>query len=82
MIIRAFFKARGDGVKLYRTYSDGGYRICQEQTGAVYDEAIDIEGADYTYTETADKIPVPPIAEDMSAPEEIGLAITEGVNGI
>lgn len=82
MIMRELYRTRTDGVRLYRTYSDGGYRIRQEQTGAVYDEAVDVESADYTYTETADKIPVPPIAEDMSAPEEIGLTIAEGVNGI
>lgn len=42
MIIREFYMTRDDGVKLYRTYSDQGFRI-QQETGAVYDEAIDVE---------------------------------------
>lgn len=82
MIVREFYKARTDGARLYRTYSDGGYRIRQMQTGAVYDEAIDIEGAAYTYEETAELIPAPPAAEDMTAPEEIERAIAEGVNAV
>lgn len=56
MIKREFFKTRKDGVNLYRTYSDEGYRIKQIETGNVYDEAIDIENASYNYEETEDKI--------------------------
>lgn len=52
MIVKEFFKTRSDGVKLYRTYSDAGKSIVQNETGAIYSEAIDIEGASYTYTET------------------------------
>lgn len=57
MIIREYYKTRSDGVELYRTYSDAGYLIRQEQTGAEYSEAIDVEGATYTYTETETVIP-------------------------
>lgn len=38
-----------------------GFFILQNETGAEYDEAIDVEGAPYTYSET-DK-PIEPIEE-------------------
>lgn len=56
MIVREFYKTRSDGVSLYRTYSDAGYMIRQTQTGAEYDEAIDVADAPYTYEETEMKI--------------------------
>ncbi len=56
MIKKELFKTRADGVKLYRTYSDENYRIKQVETGNIYDEAIDVEDANYTYEETAEKI--------------------------
>ena len=56
MIVREFYKTRKDGVKLYRTYSDSGLYIKQNETGNVYDEAIDVENAPYTYSETEEKI--------------------------
>jgi len=56
MIVREFYKTRSDGVSLYRTYSDAGYMIRQVQTGAEYDEAIDVADAPYTYEETETKI--------------------------
>ena len=58
MIVREFYKERKDGVKLYRTYSDEQYKIKQVETGNIYDEAIDIEEANYTYVETEEKIEV------------------------
>lgn len=57
MIKREFYETRADGVNLYRTYSDNGMYILQDQTGNEYDEAIDIETAPYTYTETDKPIP-------------------------
>lgn len=59
MIVKEFYLTRQDGVKLYRTYSTEQYKIKQVQTGAVYDEAIDVESAPYTYIETSEKIEVP-----------------------
>lgn len=56
MIRKEFYLTREDGVNLYRTYSDEGYKIKQVQTGAIYDEAIDIENTKYTYIETEEKI--------------------------
>lgn len=52
MIQREFYVQRKDRVKLYRTYSDAGMMIRQNETGVEYAEAIDVEGAPYTYTET------------------------------
>ncbi len=52
MIINEFYREREDGVKLYRTYSDAGMMIQQEQTGAVYSEAVDVENSGNTYIET------------------------------
>lgn len=65
MIRREFFRTRKDGVNLYRTYSDEGYKIRQIQTGAVYDEAIDVETAPYTYAETDEKVVVEETTEEV-----------------
>lgn len=63
MLIREFYKTREDGVNLHRTYSDEGMYIIQDQTGIEYSEAIDVEGAVYTYTETDKPIEVEPAGE-------------------
>lgn len=47
-----FYKTREDSVNLYRTFSDKGLYILQNETGIEYGEAVDVEGASYTYTET------------------------------
>lgn len=52
MIVKEFYRQRNDGVTLYRTYSDSGMMILQNETGVEYSEAIDVEGAPYTYSET------------------------------
>ena len=67
MIQREFYTQRKDGAKLYRTYSDIGMMIRQNETGAEYAEAIDVEGASYTYTETETRIPAEEAAEDTDA---------------
>lgn len=67
MIIREFHETRYDGVNLYRTYSDKGYYIKQNPTGVIYGEAIDVESAPYTYSETDELIPV---EESKEQPEE------------
>ena len=56
MIVKEEFKTRGDGVKLFRTYSDEGKRIIQNETGIEYSEAIDVENAPYTYSESDEDI--------------------------
>ncbi|MEE1261482.1 hypothetical protein [Ruminococcus sp.] len=40
-------------------------KICQDQTGTLYDEAIDVEDAPYTYTETDI-----PVEAELIDPEE------------
>ena len=56
MIKKEFYKKRKDGVNLYRTYSDENYKIIQNETGNIFDEAIDVEEALFTYKESEEKI--------------------------
>lgn len=68
MIVKEFYRQREDGVNLYRTYSDENYKIRQIETDLVYDEAIDVENAVYTYEETEEKIET---AEELKESEEM-----------
>ena len=52
MVIKEFYLTREDGENLYRNYSDKGVYILQNETGVEYAEAIDVENAPYTYSET------------------------------
>ena len=52
MIIKEFYMTRTDGVNLYRTYSNKGLQIHKIGTDEIYDEAVDVENAPYTYEET------------------------------
>lgn len=56
MIIKKYYTTRKDGVDLYRTYSDEGFKIQKIGTDEIYDEAIDVEGAPYYYFETTEKV--------------------------
>lgn len=56
MIVKEFYITRKDGVNLYRTYSDARVKIRKVGTEEVYDEAIDIENAPFTYEETSELI--------------------------
>jgi hypothetical protein len=56
MIVTEYYKTRDDGVRLIRTYSDEGKRIIQNETGILYDEAIDLENSGYTYSESEELI--------------------------
>ena len=56
MIVTEFYKTRKDGVKLIRTYSDEGKLIVQNETGVSYSEAIDVEDAPYTYSESDEEM--------------------------
>ena len=57
-----YYTTRSDGVKLFRfavpntktddEWNKPQFKIRQDQTGTLYDEAIDVENALYTYTET------------------------------
>lgn len=71
-IVKELFKTRNDGVKLYRIYSDIGILIFQVETGNVYEEAIDVEGAPYTYVE---------YEEPTDDPEDTNPEITDEDSG-
>lgn len=62
-IVKEFYRTRNDGVNLYKTYSDEGYRIHKLNTDEIYDEAIDVENAPYEYEETTEKIETEEISE-------------------
>ncbi len=51
-MLRTETLTREDGVTLVRTYSDAGRLILQNETGLLYDEAVDVENSGYTYTES------------------------------
>lgn len=57
-----------NGARMVRTYSDAGYRVKQDQTNIVYDEAIDNENSGYIYTETEES------AEVMEPQEALDMA--------
>lgn len=56
MIRKEFYRTRNDGVNLYKTYSDENLKIKQIETDIIYDKAIDIKNAPYTYEETNEPI--------------------------
>ena len=39
-----------------RHYSDSGFRILQNETGIVYDDAVDVLPCRYTYSETGEPV--------------------------
>ena len=79
MIQRKFYTQRKDGVRLYRTYSDAGMMIRQTETGVEYAEAIDVDGASYTYTETETPIETPEMTtEERLQDAETALGIIFG----
>ena len=79
MIQREFYTQRKDGVKLYSTYSDAGMIIRQNETGMEYAEAIDVEAAPYTYTETEVPIETPEMTtEERLQDAETALGIMFG----
>lgn len=63
MIVREFYETRYDGVDLYRTYSDTNHYIHKIGTDEIYEEAIDVESASYTYEETEDIIETPDLID-------------------
>ena len=44
-----------DGVKLDRTFSDENRKILQNETGLIYDDAVDVENAEFSYSEVFDE---------------------------
>ena len=68
MIIKEFYRTRKDNVNLYKTYSDKGLMIQKVGTNEVYDIAIDVESAPYTYVET--DTPIEPLEENLEEAED------------
>ena len=64
MIIRKFYEKRKDGVNLFRTYSDKGMQIRKIGTDEIYDEAVDVETANFVYEET--DVPIEEVISDDS----------------
>ena len=56
MVVKEFYRTRGDGVNLYRTYSTEGFQVRKVGTDEVYDEAIDVEETQFEYVETNELI--------------------------
>lgn len=75
MVIKKEYATRKDGVRLMISYSDGGKKIRQEQTGILYDSAIDVENAPYTYTETSEPVeePIDPEYHEPDIPAQDAL---------
>ena len=66
-----------NGVMYAYTYSDSGFMI--ERDGVEYAEAIDVEGATYTYTETETPIETPEMTtEERLQDAETALEIMFG----
>lgn len=74
MVIREKYMIRTDGVVLYRSYSDAGLKIVQNETGKVYDEAIDVEDAGFTYSETD----IPSESDEITAEEALDIIVNGG----
>ena len=55
-IKKEFYVELADGTKLYRTFSDEGKQIIQNETGVIFDDAVDVEGATFTYSEVETKV--------------------------
>lgn len=64
-IIKELYVTREDGVRLFKTYSDQNKYIKQLPTEAIYDIAIDVETAPYTYVETDEEIVVEVVEEPI-----------------
>lgn len=83
MIITELVETREDGVNLYHRYSDQGVMLLQVETGIMYEDPVDVEGAPYTYEET--DIPVegdenePTLAPDEISPEEFMALVEEAL---
>ena len=65
MIKTEYYMTRADGVELIRTYSDKGVKIQKVGTDEIYDDAVDVEGAGYRYTETEEPIEVESNEEEV-----------------
>lgn len=82
MIQTEFYRKRLDGINLIRSYSDRNMKIIQDQTGNIYDEAIDVENSGYSYTETDIPIESPEISDTEALNILLGRENDEPSNGV
>lgn len=88
-----YYTTRSGGVKLFRfaapnsktgdEWDSPKFKIRQDQTGILYDEAIDVENAPYTYTETDIPIDIEPTPEtetDLTVTDTLEMLNELGVN--
>lgn len=75
MVKRDYYFTRSDNVKLFISYSDAGMKIAQSPTGILYDSAVDVENAPYTYTETNEPVdePIDPEYHEPDIPAQDAL---------
>lgn len=88
-----FYMTRSDGVRLFRfavpntktgdEWDRPQFKIRKDKTDTLYDEAIDVENAPYTYTETdfpaeSEAAPRPPT--DLTVADTLGMLKELGVN--
>ena len=63
------------------TYSDAGMKIRQNETGIVYDDAMDVPESGYTYTETDEPIDVEEISDSEALSIIMGRDADEPADG-
>lgn len=59
--------------RLVRHYSDKGMKLKQVETGAVYDEAVDVIPCKYTYEETNETVEQDELADAINALHILGV---------
>lgn len=64
-----------DDGKRVRHYSDSSVKIRQKETGAVYDDAVDVMPCRYTYTETDEPIDDMPTIENKAEAYDILMGV-------
>lgn len=64
MVVKEYYSTREDGVRLYKSYSTKSLYIRKKGTNEIYSEAVDVEGAAYTYEETDTPIEVEATEEE------------------
>lgn len=74
MIVREFYQRRSDGVNLFISYSDAGFKLHKVGTDEIYDEAIDVEDAPFQYEETDEPV------EGEEVPDEEAIRILLGTD--
>jgi len=74
------YMIRDDGTKLYKYASKNGMKIIQHPSGNEYDSAIDVESANYTYTESDIPIDDSYEKDEISKKADAWDELTEGIN--